>query len=32
MDKEKLKNNMVKRLEKLGYKVDLSIVEEQKAA
>jgi transposase len=32
MDKEKLKNTMVKRLEKLGYKVDLSIVEEQKAA
>lgn len=32
MDKEKLKNNMVKRLEKLGYKVDLTIAEEQKAA
>jgi hypothetical protein len=32
MDKEKLTKIMVNRLEKLGYKVDLTIGEEQKAA
>lgn len=32
MDKEKFTNNMVKRIEKLGYKVQLTKVEEKKAA
>jgi hypothetical protein len=32
MDEEEFKSNMVKRLEKLGYKVELTKKEEEKAA